>query len=253
MERDDRTAIACFYADQPLEPGALIALGDRAAHHANVRRINADDLVAVTNGAGSIGSGRVARLGKREMEVRIDRVERISAPAELHLCAPVADRDRMLWAAEKATELCVTSWQSVRFRRSASVSPRGEGPAFAEKLRARMISALEQSVGAWLPRLLPDATPANIDAVGATKLVLDAAGEPIIDLLSARDSSVAILVGPEGGIESDELTRLITDGWRPASLGSSTLRFETAATAAVAVARAVHASQPSLGASPRGQ
>jgi len=253
VERDDRPAIACFYADQPLEPGALIALGDRAAHHANVRRINADDLVAVTNGAGSIGSGRVVRLGKREMEVSIDRVERISAPTELHLCAPVADRDRMLWAAEKATELGVTSWQSVRFHRSASVSPRGEGPAFAEKLRARMIGALEQSVGAWLPRLLPDATPANIDAVGATKLVLDAAGEPIIDLLSSRDPSVAILVGPEGGIDRDELTRLIADGWRPASLGSSTLRFETAATAAVAVARAVHASQPSLGASPRGQ
>src|SRR5262249_3972116 len=142
---------------------------------------------------------------------------------------------------------------SIRFRRSASVSPRGEGPAFAEKLRARMIGAVEQSVGAWLPRLLPEATPANIDSGGASKLVLDAAGEPIVELLSSRDSSVAILVGPEGGIESDELARLVAAGWRTASLGSSTLRFETAATAAVAVIRAVHANQPSLGVSPSAQ
>lgn len=253
VERDDRPAVACFYADQPLDAGALVALGDRVAHHANVRRIEKGDLVAVTNGAGSVGRGRVARLGKHELEVSIEHVERTSAPAELRLCAPIADRDRMLWAAEKATELGVTSWQSIRFRRSASVSPRGEGPAFAEKLRARMIGALEQSVGAWLPRLLAEATPENIDAAGTSKLVLDAAGEPIVDLLSSRDLPVAVLVGPEGGIESDELARLIADGWRPASLGASTLRFETAATAAIAVVRAIHASQPSLGASPSAQ
>jgi len=253
VEHDDRPAIACFYADQPLDVGALVALGDRVAHHANVRRIEAGDFVAVTNGAGSVGRGRVTRLAKREMEVSIEQVERSPAPVELRLCAPIADRDRMLWAAEKATELGVTSWQSIRFRRSASVSPRGEGPTFAEKLRARMIGALEQSIGAWLPRLLPEATPENIDTGGASKLVLDVAGEPIIDVLGRRDSSVAILVGPEGGIERDELTRLIAEGWRPATLGPSTLRFETAATAAVSVVRAVHAGQPSLGASTSGQ
>jgi 16S rRNA (uracil1498-N3)-methyltransferase len=74
-----------------------------------------------------------------------------------------------------------------------------------------------------------------------------------MDVLARRDSSVAILVGPEGGIERDELTRLIAEGWRPATLGPSTLRFETAATAAVSVVRAVHAGQPSLGASTSGQ
>lgn len=253
MERNAHPAVACFHAEGPLEPGATLALGERVAHHASVRRIEVGELVAVTNGAGSIAHGRVVRLSKREMEVAVERVSQPPAPSEIHLCAPVADRDRMLWLAEKATELCVTSWQNIRFRRSASVSPRGEGPAFAEKLRARMIGALEQSFGAWLPRMLPEATPANVETGGAAKLVLDVGGEPIVEALSARDSSFVILVGPEGGLEPDELARLIADGWRPVSLGTSMLRFETAATAAVAVIRAVQASQPSFGATPSAQ
>jgi len=253
VERDDRPAVACFYAEGLLQAGAAITLDDRVAHHANVRRIETDDVVAITNGTGSIARARVARLGKRELELSVQRVEQIAAPSELRLCAPVADRDRMLWAAEKATELGVTSWQSVRFRRSASVSPRGEGPAFAEKLRARMIGALEQSFGAWLPRMLSDAPLTSVDAGAAVKMVMDAGGEPIVAALAARDSAVAILVGPEGGIEPDELARLVAEGWRTVSLGPSTLRFETAVTAAVAVVRAVQATQPSLGVSPGAQ
>jgi 16S rRNA (uracil1498-N3)-methyltransferase len=246
VERHDHPAVACFYVDGAIDAGATVSLGHRAAHHATVRRIDAGDVVAISNGAGLIGQGPIARLAKGEMEVAIERVEEFGAPSEIRLCAPVADRDRMLWAAEKATELGVSSWQSVRFRRSSSVSPRGEGAAFGDKLRTRMIGALEQSFGAWLPRIFPDAVPLDADAGDCLKLVLDAGGEPILDLLPTRDS-VAILVGPEGGIESDELERLVSAGWRPASLGPSTLRFETAATAAVAIVRAVHASQLSLG------
>jgi 16S rRNA (uracil1498-N3)-methyltransferase len=34
------------------------------------------------------------------------------------LLAPVADRDRMLWLAEKTVELGLTSWRPVVWRRS---------------------------------------------------------------------------------------------------------------------------------------
>ena len=253
MERDDRAAVACFYAEMPLAMGASVLLDERVAHHAHVRRVETGDVVAITNGAGSLGRARVVRLAKREIEIAIDEVQSVAAPYAIDLFAPVADRDRMLWAAEKATELGIASWRSVRFRRSASVSPRGEGAAFGEKLRARMIAALEQSFGAWLPRLLPDTTLTELDAGSGLRLVLDVSGEPIVDLISPSDPSCAILVGPEGGIERDELARLVASGWRTASLGSSVLRFETAVTAAIAVTRAVQASQPSIGATPRGQ
>ncbi len=50
--------------------------------------------------------------------------------------------------------------------------------------------------------------------------------------------SLALAVGPEGGWTSDELQIFAQSQWIAASLGDTILRAETAAIAAVAVARA---------------
>jgi hypothetical protein len=118
----------------------------------------------------------------------------------------------MLWLAEKAAELGVASWRAVLWHRSRSVSPRGEGEAFAAKVRARMAQALAQSEGAWLPVLLPDAAPARAaaDAEGL-RLALDAAGLPVGALAGGPGdppAAVTVAVGPEGGLEPDELAAL---------------------------------------------
>jgi 16S rRNA (uracil1498-N3)-methyltransferase len=47
-----------------------------------------------------------------------------------------------------------------------------------------------------------------------------------------------LVFGPEGGLEPGERERLAAAEWMPASLGRTTLRFETAGLAAAAVVRA---------------
>lgn len=231
-----------FFADVPLTAGATAALGEAAAHHARVRRLVQNDSVRVTNGAGIIAVGQIATITRDMLAVSVERVDAVPRPVPIHLRVAIADRERMLWLAEKATELGIASWQAVRFRRSASVSPRGEGTAFAEKTRARMVSALEQSGGAWMPALLPDT---SLDALAAGScdhgIVLDVSGVPLARLAAETNATEStLLVGPEGGIEADELAALIGAGWRPACLAATTLRFETAGVAAVAVLRAMH-------------
>ena len=54
-----------------------------------------------------------------------------------------------------------------------------------------------------------------------------------------------LLFGPEGGFASAEIERLTEAGWQRASLGDTTLRFETAGIAAVAVCRALMRSRES--------
>jgi 16S rRNA (uracil1498-N3)-methyltransferase len=173
-------------------------------------------------------------------------VHEIPPPAAIHLRAPIADRERMLWLAEKATELGVTTWQGVRFKRSASVSPRGEGGAFSEKLLARMTSALEQSGGAWLPVLLPDIGVDELESSGdKVGIVLDIGGVPLPEVLRlAGRADPVILLGPEGGIETDEMDALVRRDWHRARLSPTTLRFETAGIAAVAVCRAMETRNP---------
>lgn len=60
--------------------------------------------------------------------------------------------------------------------------------------------------------------------------------EVLSDLPDVR--SLALAVGPEGGWTPEELQLFADAGWQSASLGSTILRAETAAIAAMAIARA---------------
>lgn len=238
MEHDDRPAVATFYAPLSLAPGAVVTLGESAAHHARVRRLAEQESVRLTDGKGTIASGRIARLAKSELDVAVDETRHEPAPPPLHVFVPVADRDRMLWLAEKAAELAVSVWQPVLFLRSRSVTPRGEGDAFAARVRARMIGALEQSAGAWLPDVrheLP-VPGAALAAPSLDRFVLDRDAAPLARHSPRADAAIAL--GPEGGMQAAELRAFLDHGWRAASLGSTILRFETAAIAAVSLFRA---------------
>jgi 16S rRNA (uracil1498-N3)-methyltransferase len=242
VERDDRPPVGTFFVEQALAAGGALSLDERANHHARVKRIEDGDTVRLVDGSGNVAHGRISPLKKGQYDVAIERVETVAAPVGVHLRVPIGDRDRMLWLAEKATELGVASWQGVTYRRSRSVSPRGEGAAFHDKVRARMISALEQSGGAWLPRVLPDASIDDMDVPDdSMRVVLDRDGGSLL-ALEAR-SAVVVTFGPEGGLEPDELRALTDGGWRAVRLADSTLRFETAGIAAMAVIRSAQIPQ----------
>jgi 16S rRNA (uracil1498-N3)-methyltransferase len=237
VERDDRSSVASFFLEATFAVGERVALSDAQLHHARVKRLEVDDAVRLTDGRGAVATGRIASLGKNDGEVAIERVATVPRPTPIHLRVPIGDRDRMLMLAEKATELGIASWQGVRYRRSASVNPRGEGIAFSEKVRGRMIGALEQSGGAWMPRILTDVAPAIASMPAtATPLLLDVEGKPLLDVFDGGEAVVAF--GPEGGLEVEEREALVAAGWIPAMLGNTTLRFETAGIAAVAIIRA---------------
>ena len=241
MECTDSTAVATFFAAEPLVIGGTVTLADEAAHHIRVARVALGECVALRDGAGKAAVGTLVKLSRNSALVDVSDTSEIPRPAPIHLLAPVADRDRMLWLAEKAMELGVTSWRPVIWRRSKSVSPRGEGPMFQAKVRARMTSALIQSGGGWLPDLFPEATIERAVAAAplGTRILLTKDGEPIAGV--PMRAPVTIALGPEGGMEPAERDLFIGAAFLPVKLGSSTLRFETAGVAAVAIAAASQA------------
>jgi 16S rRNA (uracil1498-N3)-methyltransferase len=241
VDRDRQPHLITFFTDEPIVAGSPATLSESASHHVRVRRLAVGDAIRLTDGAGHVGVGTIATITRGAVAIDITDLSFVTPSAPVHLRAPVADRDRMLWLAEKTAELGIASWQAVRFQRSASVSPRGEGPAFSAKLRARMIGALEQSGGAWLPSMLPDVPPQDLAvAPGELGILLDRDGVPLPSLIGLPSTAGAvILLGPEGGLESSEIEHLAAAGWQRASLAETTLRFETAGVAAVAVCRAL--------------
>lgn len=246
-----------FVCTETFAVGHTVTLGEDEAHHIRVLRLEVGQRVRLLDGLGARGEGVLVRLAKRHAAVRVDTATTVEPAPAVHLLLPIADRDRMLWLAEKATELAATSWRPVMWKRSKSVSPRGEGPTFQQKVVARMASALEQSRGAWLPSVYPDATVER--AIAATpdgpRLVLDASGEPIAELITEAVASakehgmgrlrpISLAVGPEGGLEPGELALLTGAGFRPVSLVHTNLRFETAAIAGLAIVRSALAAIP---------
>jgi len=242
---DRRSTVARFLLAESFAPGATVSLGRDAVHHLRVLRVGAGGLVGLTDGAGLAGVGALVGVTRTAASVEVEEVRHVARARAVHMLVPIADRDRMLWLAEKCTELEATSWRPIEWRRSASVSPRGSGSAFQSRLEGRMINALTQSGGAWLVEIF-EAAPLQ-DAIRAapvgTRIVLDPAGLPLLRLgSSVIGEPVSIAVGPEGGIEEVELAQLADAGFVRASLGDTILRFETAGVAALAIVRAAMAS-----------
>ena len=107
-----------------------------------------------------------------------------------------------------------------------------------------MTAALTQSGGAWLPVIYPDATldRAIASCQAGAQWLLDADGE--LATPQPLTAPVTVAVGPEGGIEPAERSDLIAAGFTPVKLAPLTLRFETAAVAALSIARAALSSTP---------
>jgi 16S rRNA (uracil1498-N3)-methyltransferase len=242
VERADRAPVSTFYA-----PGAwasLAELDEAAAHHAGVKRLKVGDVVRLTSGDGRRALGTITELAKRRLTIALEgRVELLEPPPRVELWAPVGDRERMLLLAEKAVELGVSAWRPIVYRRSRSVSPRGEGDAFREKLRQRMVSALEQCGSAFLPVIDAETTLdvalGAFAASSASGILMAVDGAPLASLDGGVRAPVAIALGPEGGLDADERDAFVGAGWRRASLGANVLRFETAGIAALAVVRSL--------------
>jgi 16S rRNA (uracil1498-N3)-methyltransferase len=199
-------------------------------HHLRVRRAEPGEEVAVRDGEGLVGTGRLVRDG-REWRVEIESAERLPRPPELVLAVGAGDRDRFAWLVEKAAELGATAVVPVETARTGGVATRIRAQ-HVPKLRRHALEALKQCGAAWVCRL---EDPVSLEGILGRPLsgqgwLGNSGGSPPAAALGA--TAVTVLVGPEGGLEEPEIRAAISAGYRPVALGPHTLRFETAAIAA---------------------
>ena len=109
-----------------------------------------------------------------------------------------------------------------------------------ERLRRLALSAAKQSLKAAIPQIdEPRSVRDFIAAAPADALKLicycfdDVERVPITEVLRRQaQSSIIILIGPEGDFSPEEAALARENGWIPVSLGESRLRTETAAVVA---------------------
>ncbi|AQY01800.1 16S rRNA (uracil(1498)-N(3))-methyltransferase [Microbacterium foliorum] len=219
--------------------GDLVSLtGAEAKHAAVVRRLRVGEAVTVGDGAGVWLTGVAEEVSPSRVEVRVSARSEESAPhPRIVLAQALAKGDRDELAVQAACELGVD--EIVPWQASRSVS-RWEGPK-AVKGRERWSSivreAAKQAHRAWVPEVSPPATTADLAVRAASQrlLLLDPGASTRLSELEPDGRDIVLVVGPEGGISDEELTKLSDAGAERVLLGETVLRTSTAGPAAIAV------------------
>ena len=225
---------ATVVARGPFLAGGVVILDEDEARHLKVRRVADGAIIRVVDGRGGVATARVEFEGRMAM-ARVVATTSIGAPPVTELLLGAGDRDRFLGAVEKATELGATRIVPVVSERASGVATRFQA-THVEKALARAREAVKQSGTVWAPMVSPPVGLAEAlrqAPKGAVRLLAAADGGPPPRLKEGEPVQWA--VGPEGGFTEAELAALAAAGFHSVNLGRATLRFDTAAIAALAI------------------
>lgn len=225
-------------------PGYLEVPDAETAHHLRtVMRLKPGAEVVAVDGEREVAYRAVlASLEKSGFRLQLETALPVKTPTLPHvtLAASLIKEQRWDWLLQKATELGVRRIQPLMTDHAVI---RLEARDFEKKRRrwqAIAQAAAGQSEGLFIPKVLPPCPLADLaPAPGETGLLLQERGEnrPLLrEVLRAlpHATPLVLAIGPEGGWSEGEVSRLVSTGFQPVSLGSRVLRAETAAMAALA-------------------
>lgn len=234
------------FVDQKLVSGKGVGIPEQSGLHlTRVLRLDAGAPVTLFDGTGGEYAATLERDGKK-VWARVGAfagAERES-PLDITLLQGIARGERMDLIVQKATELGVARIVPVFAERSVVKADAKQRERKLEHWQAIAIAACEQCGRNRVPQVSePRGLGDAVDALpeGAARCLLAAdGGESLVAFATrTRGRSLALLIGPEGGIADNEQQFARANGFVACRLGPRTLRTETAGLAALATLQAV--------------
>ena len=234
-----------IHVPSTLKPDAELRLPASGAYHiARVLRLRAGAALIVFDGAGHEHHAEISQLEGDKVIVRIG--QRVSGTPEsnLHitLVQGISRSERMDWTLQKATELGVSTIAPILTARSVVRLDDKQAGKKLEHWQGIVVGACEQSGRSVLPQVH---APARLrDYLRDTRkdgmrLVLSPTAPASLAGLNSLSSTVELLIGPEGGLDDDEIMLAEQAGFTPVRLGPRVLRTETASVVALSVLQAL--------------
>jgi 16S rRNA (uracil1498-N3)-methyltransferase len=214
--------------------------GDDAHHISRVLRMKAGDALSLCDGAGNEYDAVITSVSPDAVVCALG--ERHASEAEspvkvtLFQCLPKTGKMELI--VQKCTELGVFAVVPVASARCVVV-PGKDYDKKRERYNRVALEAAKQSRRGMIPQVLPLIELKKIDVKSFDLFLVAYEDENTVSLKQAlraanAPASIALLIGPEGGLEVGEVAQLVKAGAVSVSLGKRILRTETAGMAMLA-------------------
>lgn len=220
---------------------------EESRHLARVLRLRSGDAIRVFDGRGHEFVARVVETGGSSVKVRlVERVETASeSPLHLTVAQAVLTGDKMDAVVRDLTMLGVAAVQPVVSARTEVRLATVRRSRRVERWRRVAVASAKQCGRVVVPQIgeareLRDWLAE--DTSGVRLILVEPAGDvragdlgPLNAAGNRPRSSVALLVGPEGGWTREEATAAVSAGFVPWTLGGRTLRADAAPLVAASI------------------
>lgn len=239
---DSITTKARLYVDFPLKEASNVSFSEEQNHYLrHVIRLEAGQKVALFNGHDGEWLATLEAQGKKQFIAQVQHClrEQYTVPDIWLVFAPIKF-GRIDFLVQKVTELGASALYPVitQYTQNSRINQ--------ERLFANAIEAAEQSERLEVPQVAEAVTLEKfLGSFPEDRILLygdeSGQGEPPLTLLPtlAKNTSLAILIGPEGGfsLKEQEILRKLPYA-RALTLGPRVMRADTAALAALTVVQA---------------
>lgn len=218
-----------------MKKGFACLTGHHYRYIVQVLRKQVGDRIDLIDGKGYLYTCQIYSVKGKEVFLKVlDAVHRPEEKrAEITLCVSPIKGSRMDWLVEKATELGIERLIPIIFRRTVVRIEEEKSKEKIERWRRIAIEAARQSGRVRVPEILSPCPLRSLDSlikdINNRWVFYEKESQKRLKeiLASYQNGKVCIVVGPEGGIEEQEIEWLKTQGFIPCSLGEHILRTET--------------------------
>jgi len=219
-----------WFFDAAITPQSVNLAAEELRHLGSLRIRNGEEIV-VTNGVGAAHVFTLQDAKQGSIVFRESLVAGRRKPS-IHLVQALAKGDRDEMAVQASVELgveSITPWQAQR----SIANWQGKEEKGRSRWEQIAISAMKQSQQSTLAPVLPLVQTSELNPRGLGLVLSPTADNGLGQLLDGQ-AEITLVVGPEGGISSEEIGQLVGQGFVPCKLGPSVLRTSTAGPAAIA-------------------
>jgi 16S rRNA (uracil1498-N3)-methyltransferase len=237
-----------FFVPATLVPGVAAELPIAVMHHINVKRLKPGSAIILFNGQGGEFIATLDFLPRGNVVAHIQQHANVERELgfQFTLAQAIVSSDKMDWVVEKLVELGGSALVPVQSARSVERLTEDRIQRRQTHWSGIVQAASEQCGRNTLTSVLPVSHFSEFIASHHNPTRLLASPKAHTRLADwaqrnrdQRDSSLTLLVGPEGGFDDREQALAIDAGYLPVSLGERVLRTETAGLTALAMLQGV--------------